>query len=418
MLKDLKGSDENRDGVRIMPFELAAGIKTKALFFGGVIEGDLPSMPDIDPILPERVKKGLGLPYLDHYLDRQKRYFTRLLNAPLIDTFFSCPSADGDKVFLPSPFLDWEKSISPADLKIYSEQEVLIREGAIKHTVSKAGIFDGKKISHGKKAPGMLRQRIKAMSKGFINVTDIDYYRRCPLRFYVERVLCLEIITPPKFEVEARLWGNLAHRIMEHLFKNGDIDLDKLDEKVFQGLEKSLKQFPIENFWAEVAKEIFQRLLPLLKKQENDIRIQGYRPFKTETKLTAEINGLKLKGKVDRVDRGIQSTDKDAHGTVNLIDYKTGNIDSKSLQLPLYAAIWRKNFSEAVKGLGYYSLKDGRINWYPGKITMGEFVGNALQHAEDLVMNMKSGMFPPEPYKAAECRYCYHSPLCNSSNQG
>ncbi|MCK5504675.1 MAG: PD-(D/E)XK nuclease family protein, partial [Thermodesulfovibrionia bacterium] len=250
MLKDLKGADENRDGVRIMPFESAAGIKTKALFFGGVIEGDLPSMPDIDPILPERVKKELGLPYLDYYLDRQRRYFMRLLNVPLIDTFFSCPSADGDKVFLPSPFLDWEKSMSPAELKIYSEQEVLIREGAIKHTVSKAGIFDVKEISHGKKAPGMLRQRTKAMSKGFINVTDIDYYRRCPLRFYVERVLCLETITPPRFEVEARLWGNLAHRIMEHLFKNGDIDLDKLDEKVFQALEKSLKQFPIEDFWA------------------------------------------------------------------------------------------------------------------------------------------------------------------------
>ncbi len=407
LLQDLKAADEDSDGVKILPFELAAGVETKALFFGGMIEGSFPHRPEIDPILPEKVKKELGLPYLEYYLNRQKHYFRRLLDVSILDPYFSCPSAEGDKVFLPSPFLDWEKMMTPPDLNIFTEEEVLTRENAAGLA---PGVFGAGDMSFDKESFGILRNKIGAMAKGYFRVTDIDFYRKCPLRFYIERVLRLEMEGPPRFEVEHKLWGILAHKTMERLFKQKDWELDEFEKKLFSCLEESLKEFPLEDFWTEVAREIFIKLLPLLKNQETDIRAQGFMPYKIEETIKAEIDVIRLKGKIDRVD--LKRGEGQGADSVILLDYKTGSVDKDSLQLPLYAKMWLENFPEPVEKVGYYSLKDGNTAWYPKKITMEEFINAALQKTEELVRNLQNGLFPAEPENQNECRHCYHKPMC------
>ncbi|MEF9437238.1 MAG: PD-(D/E)XK nuclease family protein [Candidatus Mariimomonas ferrooxydans] len=426
MLKGLKGSDENIDGVRVVPFELAAGLESRAIFFGGMVENDLPSRPDIDPILPERVKKTLGLPFLEYYLDRQKRYFKRILNVSSHDPYFSCPMADGDKIFLPSPFLDWERSLNSPVLNISTEEEILVRKGAFKQRdfseMLWAGIsfridpddsYRAGELPRGKKIKDILLQTFGP--KIFFRVTDIDVYRQCPLRFYIERFLCLEREKAPKFEVEARLWGRLAHKTMEYLYKDGDIKLKDIDKRLFKGLEKSLNEFPIGDFWSKVAREIFQGLLPRLKEQETDIRLKGFIPYMVEMPIKARINSLGIKGKIDRIDRRQLSTVNCQQSSVILFDYKTGAIDRDSLQLPLYACMWQKENAESAEKAGFYSLKDGSIEWYPKKEDMEEYMNNALMNTEEIVRHMRKGIFEPVPFKHGQCRYCDHSALCREA---
>ena len=425
LLSDLTASDENVDGVNILPFELAAAVESKALFFGGVTEGSFPSRPPIDPVLPEKFKKSLSLPHLEYYLERQRLYFARLMNASIYEPYISCPSADGDKIFLPSPFLDWERMMAPASLNIFTQEDVFVSEGSaldLKNTTGTETYFDAKAIA-------VLRGKVSAMSKRYFRVTDLDYYRKCPFKFYLEKILGLEIDKPPRFEVEYRQWGNLAHRTMEHLFEDKNPELDTFEKRLFQALEKSLKEIPIGEFWANVTREIFRNLLPRLKEQESEIRKQGFGPDRIEEKIEAEINGIKLRGKIDRVDRkeGVKgSRCQGARGktlessdpltlepsSVILLDYKTGAVDSKSLQLPLYALIWNQEHSEHVEAVGYYSLKEGGINWYPSKKkSMEEYTQAALRETGALIEQMKEGMFPAEP-AGNECRYCDHRALC------
>ncbi|HDH50435.1 MAG TPA: PD-(D/E)XK nuclease family protein [Nitrospirae bacterium] len=427
MLQGFKGSDKKEDGVRVVPFELAAGLEPVELFFGGMIENDLPSRPPIDPILPEKVKKALGLPYLEYYLDRQKRHFQRLLNSSASDPYLSCPVADGEKIFLPSPFLDWEQGISPAVLNISTEEDVLLREGAFKRRDFSDVLWNGK-LPSDINVKSALNKRFGP--KAFFRVTDIDAYRKCPMRFYIEKFLGLEIQRPPEFEVEARLWGKLAHSTMEYLFRDGDVEPEDMGKKLFDGLEKSLREFPIGDFWAGVAREIFIKLLPALKEQEAEMRMQGFSPFIVEHPLKTEVDGLKrvsaksridlrLKGKIDRVDIRTQSPehrtqtkDKKQPDTVRLLDYKTGSADRDSLQLPLYISMWNKEHNELAEKAGFYSLKDGKIDWFPKRASMDEFLHSALQLAGELVEKMRKGVFKPAPFKDTECRYCAHSSLC------
>jgi len=423
LLQDMTGFDERKDGVKIIPYELAAGTEPEAFFFGGVLEGDFPSRPDIDPILPEKVKKALGMPDLEHYMNRQKLYFNRLLNISRHDPVFSCPAAEGDKIFLPSPFLDWEKMLSPIEFNIFTDEDVLVRKGSAQKPESSTSAetyFDNN-------SAGILRSIIGAMSKRYFRVTDLDYYRKCPFRFYLDRILGLEMEKPPRFEVEYRLWGTLAHRTMELLFKDREWKMDEFEDRLFKSLEQCLKEIPIAEFWADVTREIFRNLLPLLGKQETDLRLKGYIPWLVEEKIDAEIEGVKFRGKIDRIDRKIQdsrfkSQDNPPFGkggqggfsddSVILLDYKTGEIDRKSLQLPLYSRMWQETHSQQVDEAGYYSLKDGKLTSYPPKKkSMEEFIREALEEAAVLITQMKKGMFPAEPVTNA-CRNCDHSALC------
>jgi len=83
--------------------------------------------------------------------------------------------------------------------------------------------------------------------------------------------------------------------------------------------------------------------------------------------------------------------------------------------MPLYALMWQESFPEPVDKLGYYSLKEGKVSWYPKKNSMNEYIDKAFITAEGLVNNIRKGRFPPEPFKAAECRYCSHSPMCQGA---
>lgn len=391
LLKDMKAFSKRDGGVRLIPFELAAGVESESLFFGGVVEADLPSRPVIDPILPEKVKKELGLPYLEYYIQRQRRYFNLILHSSRRDPCISCPSAEGDNLLLASPFLNWDSEIPSSVPNIFSKDEIHVMEGmrGNHRAVSEASIDTG------------------SYFKGYISVTDIDSYRRCPRRFYIEKVLKITAEEPPKFEVEARLWGSLAHKTMEHLFKDGEIDIEHMDKRLFEGLALALKRFPVGDFWSKVAHDIFKRLLPELKAREDEIRTDGFMPFEVEKKVTAEIGSLKLKGKIDRVDR--------KNSQVRIIDYKTGNPDKDSLQLPLYISMWQKENPDMVERAGVYSLRNGSVTWYPSKGDMGEYTEAALTKAGEIVGNIRRGIFHPEPHNAQECRYCYHSPLCEGA---
>ena len=424
LLKNLKGSAEDMNGVRVVPFEFATGLESKAMFFGGMIEGEFPSKPGIDPIMPEKVKEVLGLPFLEYYLNRQKRYFKRLLNVSSDEPYFSYPVTEGDKMFLPSPLLDWGRSVSPLSLHISTEEEILINKGAVKKRNFSEILWDGE-LPHNKDVMSLLRQ--KPGAKIFFSVTDIDAYRQCPLRFYIEKILRLKIEKPPKFEVEAKLWGKLAHKTMEYLYKGGGIKLEDIEKRIFEGLESSLNQFPIGDFWSRVAREIFKKLLPILKERETEIRMKGFSPYLVEKTIRASVNNLNLRGKIDRIDKkgsGVRSqgseekmltTDNRQLTTVILLDYKTGSIDKDSLQLPLYAAMWQIENTQSVEKVSFYSLKDGQVDWYPKRLSMEEFIRDALQTAEKLIQGMRKGIFTPVPFKEGACRYCYHNSLCKGA---
>jgi RecB family exonuclease len=314
----------------------------------------------------------------------------------------------------------------PPVYNISTEEEILLRQGAWEQRDFLTALWSGDFFLT-KNIQDTLLQRLSL--KTYFRVTDIDAYRQCPLHYYIDKFLCLEREEAPRFEIEARLWGRVAHTAMEFLYRDGDIPIDRIEKRLFLGLEKGLKEFPLGDFWAVVARRIFQKLLPALKKQEKNLRMQGFSPYLVEKDMKVLVNGLGLKGKVDRVDRravkgegGRQKTEKKQpavdngqYNRVILLDYKTGPPDKESLQLPLYACMWEKVHHDQVEKTGFYLLRSGSVDWIPKRSGMKEFMQDSLERAEDIVEKIRRGEFAPSPVREGTCRYCYHSPLCRGA---
>ncbi len=391
--------------VRIMDFGETRGLEPDCLYFCGLKDGDMPAKPPVDLVLPDSVRTEYGLINLRRYLSLQKLDFLRLTGSAG-ELHLSYPGVEGDKVFLPSPFLPWAGEVPEKVYGVFSEAEFQQRKGSrlLADSISELRL-------RGKAGERLLRKELSMP----LRVTDIDAFRRCPRRFFIERVLGLEASEVAEYEVEARLLGTIVHRVMEELLK---LPLDRLDEvrkAVGPVADRIMEDFAIEGYWKRLIREAFIEMLPGVLELESGFRAEGFFPHQLEMKVDGEVvPGIALKGKLDRIDR--------REAMFRIIDYKTGASDiggdvirkGKDLQLPLYAAMLRSRGMEIEKA-GIYSLREVGIKWIPtkrDKHTLEDYMTASLRYLEDTVAEMRQGSFRAEPLEDFICGTCPEAPFC------
>jgi ATP-dependent helicase/DNAse subunit B len=396
-------------GLQVMGFLELRGLEPEYLFFGGLKDGDLPSKPDIDHLLPDSVRTKFGLVNLKRYLLLQRFVFSRAIALPK-NLHLSYPVMEGDKFFLPSPFLPWNRGAEERVYGIFSKEEELLRRGKTPLALNITEIERmGEKLITDKYG-----------EKSFIRVTDIDYYRTCPRKFFIEKVLLLEPPEAKEYRVEAVLLGIIAHEIMQHLLSKPFVDAEELRVIAEATIEKLLSEKPLEHYWKNLIRDSFLSILPEIYELESKLRNEGYSLMEAEFPVKGEITkGIKLRGKIDRVDR------KDGNG-VELIDYKTGIIQftgsevmtkGAQLQLFIYAALMRL-LGFKVERAGIYSLKDVRLLWIPGKkdvekgLLIDDYIDVSLKFLGEAVAKMRSGNFSASPLYDHTCWNCTERPYC------
>ena len=402
-------------GVQVVEFFELRGIEPEYLYIGGLKDGDLPSMPQIDHILPDSVRTKLGLVNMKRYLHLQKFIFNRLIDSSK-NLHLSYPAMEADRFFLPSPFLPWKAETIEKIPGILCREEELLRQG--KTPLS----------SHIKESDITKNDSLKKQfgENSHIRVTDIDYYRACPRKFFIEKILNLEPLKTLEYKIEAMLLGSIVHKIMEDLISKPFKNYDEMRANAEKLMEKLLDGQPIEDYWKNFIKDSFFSILPEIYEIESGLADEGYSMIKVEAPVEGEvIKGIKLKGKIDRVDKKSEETMTDGC-EVELIDYKTGSAQlsrteilnkGSSLQLFLYAALM-KIHGFRVNRVGIYSLKDIKITWIPGKNdnrkgrTIEDYIEASLKYLEKTLSKMRRGDFIASPLNEQACRGCHERPYC------
>jgi RecB family exonuclease len=280
--------------------------------------------------------------------------------------------------------------------------------------------------------------------KSSIRVTDIDAYRICPRKFFIEKVLSLKPLEIRKFEMEALVLGTIAHEIMQELLSEPFADLDTLVLNAGKRIDALLSRRPLEDYWKKVIKDTFMSILPVIYELERKIADEGYTFMRAEVPVKGEVlKGITLKGKIDRIDNKIMSEElKDTSGdknislnyhvssfgtpVVELIDYKTGATQFSgsqvlsqgvNLQLILYAALMNLT-GVLVERVGIYSLRDLSLSWIPNRNdrkngrTLEDYRKAGLRFLEETVIRMRKGEFPALPLIEQICRNCPERPYC------
>jgi ATP-dependent helicase/nuclease subunit B len=166
----------------------------------------------------------------------------------------------------------------------------------------------------------------------------------------------LRELDPVDADHTARWKGSAVHKVFEDWLREDQCDPDKLRSRAETLLAGEAIHPMVRALWAPRLLEAIDSLADL----ERQNRAEGRRPLAAEITGKAEIAGIVVQGRVDRIDRL-------ADGCLAVIDYKTGAPPTRkaveagfALQLGLLALIARAGGFEGVNGepeaFEYWSL--------------------------------------------------------------
>ncbi len=158
-----------------------------------------------------------------------------------------------------------------------------------------------------------------------VRVTGFRDYLQCPFRYYLKHVLEMEPLDDLKVELDARDFGTLVHSAWEDFHADEKMKYCDDEYVIAEFLQQALLRqvhssygddlpLPIE-FTVHTAS---QRLRAAASVQAQLVR-DGWITLESELKGRLMLSGLKIGGRIDRIDR------HESTGDVRVLDYKTSD---------------------------------------------------------------------------------------------
>lgn len=257
---------------------------------------------------------------------------------------------------------------------------------------SEIGVYDGVLGARGRE---LMELRDQNGSGARLSGSDLEFYARCPLRYFFERVLNLRHPERLDDDLDARASGTLVHAIARRFIASGVLknrDFDQCLETLGEIARAECDSLPIRPILREAE---WRRLMgfdgqsgPLVRWLKLEIAPQNaawsldFQPLShfdsahfglgdgLEFRFETEIGGHKVRGFIDRIDAGVGESGAPCFA---ILDYKTGDVaglpswkngdSGLHFQLAIYALALRSRFPEPKPRLAmaYLTLKTAKI---------------------------------------------------------
>jgi ATP-dependent helicase/nuclease subunit B len=227
-------------------------------------------------------------------------------------------------------------------------------------------------------------------------VTALREYLTCPFRFFLRQLLGMRSLDLAPREMDAQMFGTGCHAVLQSFgLEDGLKDSDDenriaafLCERVKEWMRDRFESNP--GFAVRLQGEILANRMRAFARVQARERAEGWRIQHVEQSVSLSIEGMEIRGRIDRVDRNERT------GELRALDYKTGEkpqspkdvhlckfrdgdpewarVDLageswkwKDLQLPLYLRMLRASGME-VGSCGYFNLpaaasEAGSVAW-------------------------------------------------------
>jgi ATP-dependent helicase/nuclease subunit B len=335
---------------------------------GGLNEGVWPALPAPDPWLAPKIRANLKLPGLEYRIGLSAHDFASALGAR--EVLITRARRDARSPTVASRFL----------LRLNALTGGLPRDIPLERLT--AALDDpGQPMPAERPAPcPPAEQRPKRIS-----VTSVDRLKADPFAFYAQAILDLRAIDPVDADHSAAWKGTAVHEVLEAWLKEDDCDPDRLMDRARALLAGETIHPMLRALWSPRLVEAIR----WVEEEERKNRAEGRRPVAAEAWGEAEIAGVELYGKADRIDRL-------ADGGLAVIDYKTGKAPAPKaidvgyrLQLGLLGLLARAAGFDGVSGtpraFEYWSLTKygdqfGKCVRPDKKMGPNEFLAHAEAH--------------------------------------
>jgi ATP-dependent helicase/nuclease subunit B len=310
------------------------------LVLGGLNEGTWPALPAPDPWLAPRLRADLGLPSLERRIGLAAHDFAAALGAPRV--LVTRARRDARAPAIASRF--W--------LRLEAMTGGLTRSPALR---TWARAIDR---PAGEPAPAMRPAPAPdpAVRPRTISVTEVDRLKADPYAFYARKMLALMALDPVDADPTPAWRGSAVHDVLEAWMKEDECDPARLRARAEALLESQAAHPLMRALWQPLLTEAIDFIADQVEANQGE----GRRPLAAELWGAIDLAGIRLGGKVDRIDRM-------ADGGLAIIDYKTGQPPRKkavgagfSLQLGLLGLIAERGGFPDIEGAAacfeYWSL--------------------------------------------------------------
>ncbi|HVI04962.1 MAG TPA: PD-(D/E)XK nuclease family protein, partial [Sphingomicrobium sp.] len=232
-----------------------------------------------------------------------------------------------------------------------------------------------------------------------ISVTAVDRLQADPFAFYAEAILGLRALDRVDDDHTARWKGIAVHSVLQEWLQQDKCDPARLRTRAERLLGEKTIHPMLRALWMPRLLEAIDWIASMERENQENGRF----PLIAEAKGEAQLAGVLVHGRVDRVDRL-------ANGDLAIIDYKTGApptqkavIEGFALQLGLLGLIERSGGFEGVSGdLGafeYWSLaryrgKFGRLVSPDKDMQPSEFLDHAYRNFAKAAASWLTGTEP------------------------
>ncbi len=194
------------NGLQVLGLLETRSIRFRTVYFMDVNEGILPGAQGQDMMLPQKLRRQLGM---ETYRDREKlteHYFRILLQgAKEVHLFFS-ESRSGQK--------ERSRFIQKMLWRNEREAQKLIGDANVKTVRYKVQLTAGKPKKFSKTSPMM-----ETIRKLQFSATSLDAYLRCGLKFYYSSVLRLREKQEVEEEIDNQDIGDIVHQILHEIVR-------------------------------------------------------------------------------------------------------------------------------------------------------------------------------------------------------
>lgn len=238
-----------------------------------------------------------------------------------------------------------------------------------------------------------------------LSFSKLDVFLSCKRKYYYAYLA--NIKEPKKLETQLDFAskGSLIHEVLQKIYN----DFGTFNEQKFAEVYTQIsKKYIISDFERELS---FYRIKKVNDEIFTDFSKQGFNFEAAEKQMETEFCGVKIKGKIDRID-------KNKNGETLLIDYKSGNVNDKSYQLAFYKALLGlddstqsyfisiKNCAKIPSKLGIDVAYESKDKIYP---SLKDLIFSLKTGAQNEMKFSRSDYFEKE---AKECDFCPYKIIC------
>lgn len=237
-----------------------------------------------------------------------------------------------------------------------------------------------------------------------LSATTVEMYEKCPLRFKLSRDWNI-----PGAPAASLQYGVAVHTVLKDYYDALRQGRPRTVEEALQLFRTALAEAYFDD---EHQRDLYRRQGEEQLANFFAMRGQEAAPdiVSTEWSFALKIGGIRVQGRVDRIDRGETG--------LRVIDYKTGSAREQkdaddSLQLSLYAMAVAEKFSEPLDRLAILNIEDGsEVETERSQAQLDEATARVINVAEAIAR----GEFEPRP-EYMTCRYCDFRNLCPATEE-